>query len=382
MTNMAKHAYDSSVGRAAYAVPSDPPPDAMPVTTLAMDDSEAWAAVTGRDAAYDGRFLYAVRTTGVYCRPSCPSRRPRREHVRFFGSPDAAEAEGYRACKRCGPRPGQPTAIDGAVARALAHLDAHLDEPVPLDALATVAGVSRFHLQRRFKQAVGLSPKQYHDARRMERLRTQLRRGDTVSRATFEAGFGSSRAVYEKAGAALAMSPAAYRRGGAGVRIRYALARTTLGSLLVAATQQGVCSVSFADGEEQLEAALRREFPNAELARDDGDLAAWVDAIVEHIEGVRSRLDVPADLVGTDFQLRVWRALREIPYGTTRSYSEVATAIGQPSAARAVARACATNRVALVVPCHRVVREDGGISGYRWGADRKRRLLERERGAG
>jgi AraC family transcriptional regulator of adaptative response/methylated-DNA-[protein]-cysteine methyltransferase len=267
----------------------------------------------------------------------------------------------------------------GVVARALAHIDAHLDERLTLDALASVAGVSRFHLQRTFKRLVGLSPKQYHDARRLERLKAQLKRGDTVSRATFEAGFGSSRAVYEKADAGLGMSPAAYRRGGAGVRIRYALARTKLGSLLVAATERGVCAVSLADSEEQLVAGLEREFPNAQIGADDGALKEWVAAIVEHIEGVRTNLAVPTDLAGSEFQLRVWRALQDIPFGSTRSYAEVAAAIGQPSAARAVARACAANRVALVVPCHRVVREDGSTSGYRWGAERKRRLLEQER---
>ncbi|HEX5832056.1 MAG TPA: bifunctional DNA-binding transcriptional regulator/O6-methylguanine-DNA methyltransferase Ada [Gemmatimonadaceae bacterium] len=349
-------------------------------TTRTIADPEAWAAVAARDGTYDGAFVYAVRTTKVYCRPSCPARRPRREHVRFYGSPDAAEAEGYRACKRCRPRSTVATAAEGAVALAIAHIDAHLDEPVTLDALAAVAGGSPFHLQRTFKRIVGLSPRQYRDARRLERLKVQLRRGDTVSRATFEAGFGSSRAVYEKAGAGLGMSPAAYRRGGAGVRIRYALSPTRLGCLLVAATERGVCAVSLADSVEQLEAALRREFPNADLARDDGALAEWMAAIVEHVEGVRPRLTVPTDLEGTEFQLRVWRALQEIPYGSTRSYREVADAIGQPSAARAVARACATNRVALVVPCHRVVREDGSISGYRWGAERKRRLLDEERG--
>jgi AraC family transcriptional regulator of adaptative response/methylated-DNA-[protein]-cysteine methyltransferase len=266
------------------------------------------------------------------------------------------------------------------VARALAHIDAHLDEPVTLDALAAVAGVSRFHLQRTFKRIVGLSPKRYQDARRMERLRAQLRRGDTVSRATYEAGFGSSRAVYEKAGAGLGMSPAAYRRGGEGATIRYALARTRLGWLLLAATERGVCAVSLGDSPDELEAGLGREFPRARIGRADGALAEWTDAVVEHIEGTRASLSLPTDLAGTDFQLRVWRALQEIPYGSTRTYAEVATAIGQPSAARAVARACATNRVALVVPCHRVVREGGAVSGYRWGAERKRLLLERERG--
>ena len=352
---------------------------AIPAPARSVDESEAWAAVETRDRTYDGSFVYAVSTTGVYCRPSCPSRRARREHVRFYGSPAAAEAGGYRACKRCRPRAANATVGHGAITRALAHLDSHLDESVSLDALAAVTGTSRFHLQRTFKQVVGLSPKQYHDARRLERLKTQLRQGDTVSRATYEAGFGSSRAVYEKAGAALGMSPAAYRRGGAGVRIRYALTRTRLGHLLVAATERGVCSVSFADSEAQLQAGLAQEFPKAALSREDGELGEWVKAIVEHIEGVRPRLTVPIDLVGTDFQLRVWRALRDIPYGSTRSYADVAAAIGQPTATRAVARACAANRVALVVPCHRVVREDGAVSGYRWGADRKRRLLQQER---
>ncbi|MFL5574610.1 MAG: bifunctional DNA-binding transcriptional regulator/O6-methylguanine-DNA methyltransferase Ada [Gemmatimonadaceae bacterium] len=343
-------------------------------------ETEAWTAVSGRDGAFDGAFVYAVRTTGVYCRPSCPSRRPRRENVRFYSSPDAAEREGYRGCKRCRPRAAAPTDAARAIERAVAYIDAHLDGVTTLDTLAAEVGVSPFHLQRTFKRVVGLSPKAYRDARRLERLKARLRTGDTVSRATFEAGFGSSRAVYEKAAAGLGMSPAKYRRGGAGVRIRFAVARAELGHVLVAATDQGICAVGLADTAAELEDGLRREYPRADVERDDGELTRWVGAIVEHLEGARPMLALPTDLRGTDFQLRVWRALQDIPYGSTRTYGEIAEAIGQPSAVRAVARACATNRVALVVPCHRVVREDGSPSGYRWGLDRKRRLLEQEHG--
>ena len=355
----------------------------MPSQVHAPTPDESWAAVVARDRAYDGAFVYAVRTTGVYCRPTCPSRRPLRENVRFYPRPDAAERAGFRECKRCRPR--RPEAAEGAVAearirRALAYLDAHVDEPVTLAALAHEVGANPHHLQRAFTRHVGLSPKRYQRARRLERFKARVQDGDTVSRATYEAGFGSSSSLYAAAGSGLGMTPAAYRRGGRGVQLRYAVASTPFGALLVAATARGVCAVSLGDSDAELEAGLRREFPHAELARDDAAGAEWVAAIVAQMDGAGERAPaLPLDLHGTDFQMRVWRALREIPFASTRSYASVAAAIGEPGAARAVARACAANRVALVVPCHRVVREDGASSGYRWGAARKQRLLEHER---
>ena len=351
----------------------------MTTSTDAIGENEAWRALTTRDAGYDGAFVYAVRTTGVYCRPSCASRQPKRENVRFYHGPDQAEAAGFRACKRCKPR---STALRGRseiVDRAIAFLDARDGEPASLDTIAAAVNASPFHLQRTFKREVGLSPKAYQDARRMERLKAQLRDGDTVSRATFEAGFGSSRAVYDKASSGLGMTPAAYRRGGAGERIEYGVARTSLGWVLVASTSKGICAVSLADSAAVLEETLREEFPKADIVREQPGNSRWLDAIVDYLEGERSDLALPTDLAGTDFQLRVWKALQRIPRGTTRTYGEVAEEIGAPTAARAVARACATNRVALVVPCHRVIGKNGALSGYRWGVDRKRRILERER---
>lgn len=341
----------------------------------------AWRAVLERDRTADGSFVYGVRTTGIYCRPSCASRRPRRENVRFFASPAQAEHAGLRACRRCRPRQAAGADAEARVMRARAYLDTHAGEPVTLERLAREVGMSPYHLQRVFTREVGLSPKRYADARRIERFRARLQEGDTVSRATFEAGFGSSSALYAAAGASLGMSPAAYRKGGAGEQVRFATRRTSLGELLVAATERGVCAVSLGESARALEEALRAELPRAELIHDDAALDEWTTAIAAGVERGESASAIPVELHGTEFQMRVWRALREIPAGSTRSYGEVAAALGRPGSARAVARACASNRVALVVPCHRVVREDGGISGYRWGPERKRQLLERERTA-
>lgn len=346
------------------------------------DSDEAWAAVMGRDRRFDGRFVYAVRTTGVYCRPSCPSRRPAAANVAFFGDAAAAERAGFRACKRC--RPSANGAPDGAAAaarRAAAFIDAHADERITLSALARETGVSPFHLQRVFRREIGVSPREYQQARRLERLRNQLRQGDTVSRATYEAGFGSPSRVYEQAGARLGMTPAAYRRGGDGIRIRFAIVSSPLGRLLVAATPNGVCAVSLGDSDAQLEHRLRAEFPRATIERDDdGSLGAVAEQVLAHLRGDGPAHDLPLDVRGTAFQQQVWCALLAIPYGETRSYAQVAAAIGQPTATRAVARACATNPVAVVIPCHRVVRSDGGLGGYAGGVERKERLLHIEGG--
>jgi AraC family transcriptional regulator of adaptative response/methylated-DNA-[protein]-cysteine methyltransferase len=348
------------------------------------DAAEAWTAVVGRDRRFDGRFVYAVRSTGVYCRPSCPSRRPAAENVLFFDSAATAERAGFRACKRCRPRAA--VVGDGAAAAvrtAAAYIDAHADERITLAALARLTGMSPFHLQRVFRRELGVSPREYQEARRLERLRAQLRRGDTVSRATYEAGFGSPSRVYEQAGAKLGMTPAAYRRGGDGVRIRFAVVSSPLGKLLVAASANGVCTVTLGDDEAQLERRLRAELPRAVIERDeDGSLAALADRVLAHLRGEAASHDLPLDVRGTAFQQRVWRALLAIPYGETRSYAEVATSIGQPTATRAVARACATNPVAVVIPCHRVIRSDGGLGGYAGGIERKVRLLEIEGGGG
>ena len=348
-----------------------------------VEPDEAWAAVLRRDPGADGRFVYAVATTRVYCRPVCPARRPRREHVSFFPSPAEAEAAGYRPCRRCRPDRNGPSAAAACVGRAKEYLDAHLDETVTLEQLGRVAYMSPFHLQRSFKRLLGVTPREYVRARRAERLKQRLRAGDTVSRATFEAGYGSGSRVYERAGEGLGMTPGTYGRGGAGETIRYTTVATSLGRMLVAATARGVCSVAFGESAAELEAELRREFPRASLVRASDELSAWVQAVVALVEGEVARVDVPLDLRATAFQQRVWKALREIPPGETRTYGEVARAIGAPRAARAVARACATNPVAVVVPCHRVVPAGSGadVGGYRWGVERKRKLLEREAAA-
>ena len=369
---------------------ADAPDD---VTDGAAEGAGEWAAVVARDAAHDGRFVYAVRTTGVYCRPSCPSRRALRANVSFHPTPDAAEAAGYRACRRCHPR-ATVTAAGAAVERARAYLDARPTEAVPLDRLAREAGLSPHHLQRTFTRLVGVSPKRYAAALRAERLKAELRAGATVSRATFEAGYGASSRAYSAADAHLGMAPAAYRRGGRGEQLRYATAASALGRVLVAATARGVCAVTLGDDDAQLEAALAAEYPHATRERvelagaaapdavdaHDDALRGWVAAVVAHLAGEERRLAVPTDVGGTPFQQRVWQALQEIPYGETRSYTQLAAAVGAPRAVRAVAGACARNRVALVIPCHRVVREGGALGGYRWGVDRKQRLLAQEVG--
>jgi AraC family transcriptional regulator of adaptative response/methylated-DNA-[protein]-cysteine methyltransferase len=344
-------------------------------------DDRAWAAVRARDRRFDGRFVYAVRTTGVYCRPSCGSRRPKRANVLFFADPASAEAGGFRPCRRCHPHVAADQSDVRAVRRACALLDARLDRVPTLERLGAEVGLSPWHLQRVFKRVVGVSPREYVEARRAERLRVGLREEETVSRAVYAAGYGSGRAVYERARSPLGMTPATYRRGGRGLTIAYTVVDSPLGRLLVAATERGVCSVKLGDSDAALEAGLRSEFPQAELARDPGPLDQWVAVIVRHLGGDTPRLDVPLDVRATAFQWRVWTALRAIPYGTTRSYADVARAVGAPRAVRAVARACAMNPVALVVPCHRVVRGDGDPGGYRWGIARKTALLEQERTA-
>ena len=355
----------------------------MTRTSATKPDSAAeearWQAVLSRDARFDGAFVFAVRSTGVYCRPSCPSRRPNRANVTFFPLPDAAESAGFRSCLRCRPREAATSPSVEAVQRACRQIEKHSDEPLTLEALAALVGMSPYHLQRVFKRIVGVSPREYREALRVGRFKAEVKKGETVTSAMYEAGYGSSSRLYENAGGRFGMTPAAYKRGGRGAKISYAIADCSLGRLLVAATGKGVCAVRLGDSERELEEALRAEYPEAEINRDDEALGVWVSALVEHLQGSHPRLDLPLDVQATAFQWAVWQKLKEIPYGATRSYSEVARAIGRPSAVRAVARACATNPVALVIPCHRVVREDKSLGGYRWGIQRKVALLDGER---
>jgi len=353
---------------------------AMPSPAAPLDPGRAWRAVVARDASSDGRFVFAVSTTGVYCRPSCAARRPRRENVSFFASSDQAEAAGFRACLRCRPSSAEPPASVRAVQRAVAFLETNADASVPLSVLARAAGLSPFHLQRVFKKLVGVTPKRYADARRADRLKALLKGGSGVASASFDAGYGSSSRAYAHADRHLGMTPARYRRGGEGLHIRYSTVPTPLGRLLVAATERGVCAVTLGDSERALEAGLRREYPQALLEKAPGELAGWSALIAGSLAESVDLSAIPLDLRATTFQRRVWEALRAIPRGETRSYAEVAASIGRPTAVRAVANACAHNPAALVVPCHRIVRTDGGLGGWRWGVTRKQELLEREGG--
>jgi AraC family transcriptional regulator, regulatory protein of adaptative response / methylated-DNA-[protein]-cysteine methyltransferase len=347
-----------------------------------------WLLVQSRNRIADGAFVYAVRSTGIYCRPSCPSRKPRRAQVVFFRVPAEAERKGFRPCRRCRPekaRPIDPHAAD--VARICRYIETTLadrsgdESSLTLAALASLSGLSAYALERAFRRVTGITPRQYVDAHRMRRLKSRLKKGDDVTTALYEAGFGSSSRLYERAPKQLGMTPATYRRGGAGMEIHYTIANSPLGRVLVAATSRGVSAVYLGDNEAKLEAELRREYPHATIERDRHGLEQWVGKIVEHLSGKAPNLDLPTDVQATAFQRRVWEELRKIPYGTTRTYTQVAKAIGRPSAVRAVARACATNPVSIVVPCHRVVREDGNLAGYRWGLSRKQTLIEHEAGS-
>jgi AraC family transcriptional regulator of adaptative response/methylated-DNA-[protein]-cysteine methyltransferase len=345
-----------------------------------------WTAVATRDAAADGNFVFAVKTTGVYCRPSCGSRQARRENVVFYRAPEGAEAAGYRACKRC--RPKDTRESDPAlqkVRRASALIDKALLEdesgPPALASLAAEVSTSPHHLLRLFKKHLGITPHEYADARRLELVKRHLRAGEGVSGALYAAGYGSPSRLYERSNAQLGMTPATYRRDGKGATIEFTTVRSPLGRLMVAATVRGLAAVSLGDDDAGLERWLRAEYPAAEIRRATGRLEPWVTAILEHLAGERPNLALPLDLQATAFQWQVWRALQKIPYGRTATYSEIAQAIGRPKAVRAVANACASNRAALVIPCHRVVRGDGDAGGYRWGTERKERILAKERSA-
>ncbi|HET7632082.1 MAG TPA: bifunctional DNA-binding transcriptional regulator/O6-methylguanine-DNA methyltransferase Ada [Gemmatimonadaceae bacterium] len=341
-------------------------------------DSVAWRAVLRHDASFDSRFVYAVSSTGIYCRPSCGSRRPRRNRVQFFDEPALARAAGFRACKRCQPDLHAPSLASAAIVRTVQYLTDHAGERTTLEFLASQAGLSRSHLQRVFKREVGLSPREFQDALRQRRFVERLRAGDTVSRATYEAGYGSSSRVYGRAEVRSALSPAVYRKGAAGLQVRYTVFDVPLGRMLVAFTGTGVCAVELGDSEDALVRTLRTNLPGAELERVSRAATPWAGQIAALARGRAPSAAIPLDVRGTAFQWKVWKALQRIPVGQTRSYAEMARAIGQPSAVRAVASACARNPVAVVVPCHRVVRGDGATGEYRWGNQRKAALLRLE----
>jgi AraC family transcriptional regulator of adaptative response/methylated-DNA-[protein]-cysteine methyltransferase len=353
------------------------------VQEKAMSDVERWNALVSRDPAHDGRFFYGVVTTGVYCRPSCKSRRPLRKNVRFYASTTEAERAGLRPCLRC--RPGDTSLHDRttkAVHELCAYIERHADEPLPLRELARRAGKSPFHLQRRFKAIIGITPRQYVEACRLKAFKSGLRAGESILDSTFSSGFNSSSRVYERVDSRLGMTPAQYRKGGKGLQISYATAPTPLGPALLAATDRGVCYVGLGS-IPALVRELEDEFPEATLTRmpraNEGRLSDWIRALKDHLCGESHRMDLPLDVRGTAFQTRVWSFLQSIPYGQVRSYEEVARAVGSPGAARAVGSACAQNRTALLIPCHRVIRGDGSAGDYRWGRGRKERLLRAER---
>lgn len=342
-------------------------------------EATRWRAVLTRDPRFDGRFVYGVQSTGIYCRPSCAARRPRREQVVFFAVPVAAERAGFRACRRCRPQAIVADPRQQLVERATRVIEKNADAPLTLAALAAEVGVSPHYLQRTFKRWMGVSPRLYQEARRLESFKARVRQGQGVTRALYEAGYGSSSRLYERAPARLGMTPATYQKGGPGMSIHYTTAASPLGRLLVARTERGICAVSLGDSDAALERVLRREYPQADVRRDRNGLAAAVRALLRHLEGRQPRLDLPLDVRGTAFQIRVWEELRRIPYGRTRSYAQVARAIGKPGAARAVGTACGSNPVPLIIPCHRVIRESGELGGYGLGLSRKRALLAKEK---
>jgi AraC family transcriptional regulator of adaptative response/methylated-DNA-[protein]-cysteine methyltransferase len=341
--------------------------------------NQKWSMVLARDARADGKFVYAVRSTGVFCRPTCPSRRPRQENVEFFDSPSQAQQAGYRACQRCSPLERNPQAQK--IEAACRYIDENLDVTLTLTAISRKVEISPFHFQRLFKRALGISPRQYQQARRAGKFRQALLGEGRVTDAIYEAGYSSSSRAYEGIPAQLGMTPSAFRRKGEGVAIRYTVVSTELGKLLIATTERGVCSVRFGENDAALLREFKRDFEAAEIHRDDEGLKPLAAQLKQLLSGASAASTIPIDIQGTAFQQLVWETLRRIPRGETRSYAEVAQTIGRPKAVRAVANACASNPVALVVPCHRVVQKNGSLTGYRWGVKRKARLLEKEHSA-
>jgi AraC family transcriptional regulator of adaptative response/methylated-DNA-[protein]-cysteine methyltransferase len=341
-----------------------------------------WQAVLSRNNHFDGTFVYGVRSTGIYCRPSCSARRPQRDQVIFFRMPEAAEQAGFRPCRRC--RPAEAVIQDPQVKRVqrlCRYIESYdsPDRPLTLAEMGDHVHVSSHHLQRTFKRIMGITPRQYAEACRLRRMKALVRKGATITRALYEAGYGSSSRLYEGASTRMGMTPGTYLRGGEGMRIRYTIVGSPLGRLLVAATGKGICAVSIGKSDPSLKTALLNEYPAAEIHWDKSGLREDITALLKYLDGKLPNLDLPLDVRVTAFQWKVYEALKAIPYGLTRTYREIAEAIGHPKAVRAVARACATNPAAMVIPCHRVVRKDGSLGGYRWGLEHKKTLLEKER---
>lgn len=346
------------------------------------EDTDCWQSVLSRDANADGLFVYGVTSTGIYCRPSCPSRKPGRDRVEFFDLPEAAEANGYRSCKRCRPHDIPAIHPEAELIRKACNLIEQADEEMPdLGIIAAHVGLSPHHFQRRFKKLMGITPRQYTEAIKLTRLKNGIREGESLSAAVYGAGFGSSSRVYEKSDQYFGMTPATYARGGQGAEIIYTITDCSLGRIIIGATAKGICFVGLGDNDQELARELASDFPQASRVRDDQALKEMVIPVLDHMEGREPHLDLPVDIRGTAFQWQVWEALREIPMGETRTYKDIALRLGRPKSARAVGRACALNPVSLVVPCHRAVGSDGSLTGYRWGKHRKQQLIKTEKDA-
>jgi len=362
--------------------PTETAPTETAPTETATERDPRWACVAARDRSVDGTFWYSVATTGIYCRPSCPSRTANPKNVRFHDSIAAAEAAGFVACKRCKPNQASTDVRNARTVARICRLIEQAEDAPPLAELAEAAGLSTTYFHRLFKAVTGVTPKDFADARRADKVRQNLGRSSSVTEAMYDAGFNSSGRFYAKSGEMLGMTPSDYRAGGAHAAIRFAVGACSLGSILVASSEKGVCAILIGDDPENLVHDLQDRFPRAQLIGGDGDFEKLVAQVVGFIEAPGIGLDLPLDVRGTAFQQRVWTALREIPAGTTVSYAEIAKTIGAPKSVRAVAGACAANALAVAIPCHRVVRTDGGLSGYRWGIERKRALIEREANVG
>ena len=349
---------------------------------MKLSEETRWQAVVNRDASLDGTFVFAVSSTGIFCRPSCPAKRARRENVRFFDHATAAEQAGYRACLRCRPKAADGNPQSAMVRAICRYIEQHIEDRLTLGLLGKEFRLSPFHLQRTFKAVLGVSPKAYIDACRLRQVKQNLQAGHNVTTSLYAAGYGSSSRLYERTAGQLGMTPEKYRRGALAAIVRYTTARSPLGRMLIAATDKGICAIQFADTDAELQQGLMREFPFAVRKRDDEAMAQWKLSLERLIDGEESNRSLPLDIRATAFQRKVWEHLQKIPRGETRSYSEVARKIGMPKATRAVARACATNPVAVAIPCHRVVRQGGELGGYRWGIERKEQLLAMEKEAG
>lgn len=342
-----------------------------------METEIYWKAVQNNDARFNGAFVYAVNSTKIYCKPSCSSRLPKRENVEFFADFERAESKGFRACRRCEPKNETVNQHTKIILKACELLET--EENISLEDLSAKVNLSAAHLQKIFKEIIGVSPKKFTELKRLEKFKNEIKAGSDVTNAMYEAGFNSSSRLYENVSEKLGMTPKTYARKGKNMKINYTITDCELGKLLVARTEKGVCAVTFGDDENVLKENLLSEYKNAEIVENNTNLKEFIEAILANLEGKNKTLDLPLDLQATAFQMRVWEILRKIPYGETVSYSDVAETLGNKNAVRAVATACASNRVALVIPCHRVVGKSGDLSGYRWGVERKKQILENEK---